>query len=332
MIKTLVDITNANITNIAVVTSDTPDPNETNNKDNDTTEIDPEADIQVIKTVSNPTPYNGDTVTWTIIVTNLGPDTAYNVKVAEELPAGLKLVSAKGSKGSFNNGVWTIGTLNNKESVVLVLTTKVVTSDTVVNVVVGNTSTYDPNLTNNNDTEIINPKPVADLELIKTSNVKVAKVGDKIIWTIKVTNLGPDKAVNAVVHDIFSGEFEYIKGQASKGEFEALEGLWTIGDLDVGETVTLKLYIIALEEGVVSNFARVTSDTYDPDMSNNNDSAVVVVKSNGTPSEPPEGTPDEPPVKVPGKTPDVMHATGNPVVMAILALLAVVGVSLRRKI
>ena len=88
----------------------------------------PEADVKVIKTVSNPNPRNGDVITWTVVVSNLGPDAAENVIVEEALPEGLQLQSAKGSKGSYDDGVWTVGTLNNGEIATLTLTTKVTIS------------------------------------------------------------------------------------------------------------------------------------------------------------------------------------------------------------
>ena len=49
VITTIVNITNKTITNIANVTSDTPDSNETNNEANNTTVVDPEADVEIIK-------------------------------------------------------------------------------------------------------------------------------------------------------------------------------------------------------------------------------------------------------------------------------------------
>ena len=53
VITTVVTTTDAEITNIAVVNSTTPDNNTDNNKDNDTTKVGTEADVKVIKTVSN---------------------------------------------------------------------------------------------------------------------------------------------------------------------------------------------------------------------------------------------------------------------------------------
>ena len=328
-ITTIVDITNAEITNVAVVESNTPDNNTDNNKDNDTTNVDPEADLKVIKTVSNPKPTVGDIITWTITVINLGPDAAEDVIVEDKLPAGLKLLSAKGSKGAYEDGIWTVGTLDVKEAATLVLTTKVTASSgTIRNVAIATGSTYDPNKSNNRDNDVTKPKakPMADLEISKVANVEKVKVGDKIIWTITVTNYGPDVAKNVRVKDVTVGDVEYISSRATKGSFDPLYDLWTIGDMEVGEEVVLTIVAKALSAGTVINTAVVVSDTPDPDMSNNKDKAIVIVKDKPTPDNPPK-TPKTPT----SSTPATMHATGNPIVMVLLALLTIAGVTLRRK-
>ena len=331
VITTVVDITNANITNIAVATSTTPDSNDTNNKDNDTADVAPEADIKVIKTVSDSKPTEGDVITWTIVVANLGPDAAKDVTVEENLPAGLKLISVKGTKGPFEDGIWTIGTLGNGEIVTLVLTTEVTASKgTVKNIVVATASTYDSNETNNRDEEIITPKPKpeppvqsADLEVMKVANVENVKVGDKIIWTVTVVNHGPDAAKNVRVGDVVFGDVEYISSEASKGLFDPVNGVWTIGDMENGETAVLTLEFKALSEGTVINAVKVVSDTPDSNEDNNKDDSVVTVESNNPAPE----TPNAPPSKDPAKMP----ATGNPIAIVLLALLAIAGVTLRRR-
>ena len=328
-IFTKVDVTNANITNVAVVNSTTYDPNMDNNIDNDTVWINPEADIMVVKTVSNPKPYKGDIITWTIVVTNLGPDTAENVFVEEIMPAGLKLISSKASKGKFLNEIWTVGSLENGEIATLTLTTQVTASKgTIENVVIAKSSTHDPNMTNNKDKKTVTPKTKstsADLELIKNADKKTVKVGDIIVWTITVINHGPDKAVNVRVSEMVDvGECELISAKASKGKFFLYDGDWIIGDMEVGEKVTLQITVRALFEGKLVNYAYVISDTPDPNPHNDEDKATVIVvkeKGNGTDV---EKTPLE------YKNPTLL-ATGNPVAMAILALFAIVCVNLRRK-
>ena len=334
VISTIVDITNAEITNVAVANSTTDDPNPNNNKDNDTTNVVPEADVKVIKTVSNPNPRNGDVITWTVVVSNLGPDAAENVIVEEALPEGLQLQSAKGSKGSYDDGVWTVGTLNNGEIATLTLTTKVtISSGTIENVVVAKSSTYDPNQTNKRDKEVTNPKAKttsADLELIKKANVDKVKVGDKIIWTITVINHGPDKAIGVYVQDILdAGDVEFVSAEPDVGEFDEETGMWDIGDMEVGQTAKLIVIFNALSEGDAINYAEVISETPDPNPDNNDDSSTVEIVDGGDNPPVPDGHKVPTPSK--NKTP-TMHATGNPIVMVLLALFAIAGVSLRRKI
>ncbi|MBH5321949.1 DUF11 domain-containing protein [Aurantiacibacter sediminis] len=91
------------------------------------------ADLQTIKVLGSGTtePAVGDTVTFSITVTNNGGDTATNVTLTDALPAGLTATANNGgvagtgssTGGSYNatNGVWTIGTLLDGETATLTL-------------------------------------------------------------------------------------------------------------------------------------------------------------------------------------------------------------------
>src|SRR6185436_18775923 len=81
-------------TNIATVTaSDRFDPDSANNQAS-ATETPQQADLRLAKSVSNDRPNVGDTITFTVTLTNAGPSDATNVEVADLLPAGLQFVSA----------------------------------------------------------------------------------------------------------------------------------------------------------------------------------------------------------------------------------------------
>ena len=56
----------------------------------------------VSKSVSDATPNVGDTVTFTVTLSNQGPNTATGVIVQDLLPAGLTFVSATASQGTYN--------------------------------------------------------------------------------------------------------------------------------------------------------------------------------------------------------------------------------------
>jgi uncharacterized repeat protein (TIGR01451 family) len=69
------------------------------------------ADLELTQTVSNPTPAANTNVTFTITLTNKGPNNPTGVKVIDSLPTGLTFVSATPSVGTYNasTGIWDLG-------------------------------------------------------------------------------------------------------------------------------------------------------------------------------------------------------------------------------
>ena len=52
------------------------------------------ADLAVAMTVSNPIPTEGDTVSFAVVLHNLGPHDAGTIQVADSLPAGLSRITS----------------------------------------------------------------------------------------------------------------------------------------------------------------------------------------------------------------------------------------------
>ncbi|WP_405323690.1 DUF11 domain-containing protein, partial [Methanobrevibacter sp.] len=291
-------------------------PNGTNKTVNCTIDPIPLADLAVTKTNDH---YridclNSTTVIWTIKVVNNGPNDAINAIAKDILPKGIIYISDD-SNGKYNpiTGVWELGDLANGSSRTINIKTKVNATNVIIdNEVVVSSETYDPNESNNYDNSSIKVIAIADLMLIKDANVTKVHVGDKFSYIITVINNGPDTAVNARVYDLLPKGLELLGFEASKGDFDPAAGIWRIGDMENGEVVTLIINVKALVTGKIINEAYVESDTFDNDTSNNKDSAtVIVIKEH------------KPPYIIP---------TGNPLLIAILSLIAIVGVTLRRKV
>ena len=322
-IETLVDASNVTIVNNVKVKSDTYDPDESNNHNDDSLIVVPEADLEITKSVSNTIPHKNDNIIWTITVTNKGADTAINTVVTDKLPEGLIYVSDDSLNNyDYKTGIWNVGDLSSGQSVTLKIKTLVATTNKIiVNLADVTSDTYDPNEANNHCNESITVPPEADLVITVDPDRTDVTVGDKVKITITVVNNGPDTAVNTNAFIEIPDELRLLDFIPSKGTYDPETGIWTIGDLAPGEEVTLILNTEALKRGIVIVKASVTSDTYDSDLSNNNDTADIMV--NDTPEE--EHNADGV-----SQTPK-MHATGNPIVMVLLALLTIAGVTLRRK-
>jgi len=77
------------------------------------------ADLRLTKTVNDSTPTEGDTITFTITITNDGPIDTTNVDVSDTLPAGFSADIP--SQGSFAGSTWDVGTLTNGQSETLTI-------------------------------------------------------------------------------------------------------------------------------------------------------------------------------------------------------------------
>jgi uncharacterized repeat protein (TIGR01451 family) len=101
------------------------------------------ADLSLTKTVSNPNPASGTSISYTLSVTNSGssPTAASGVTVLDQLPIGVSFVSAAGF-GAYDssNGVWNVGS-------VPVGTTRTLTINVTVTAGLGTTIQNDAEIT-----------------------------------------------------------------------------------------------------------------------------------------------------------------------------------------
>ena len=278
-------VTGVSYNTVTITKSDVWDPNDANNTSN--TPTDPqEADLVVSKTVDNPRPNVGDTVTFTITLDNLGPSTSQNVVVNDLLPAGLLFVSSTASTGSYvsNTGVWTVGNVaaGVTNTLTIVATVKTPASGQPAlpqkNTATATSTTTDPNPNQNTGESTVTPKQ-ADLAIIKVVDDPTPKVGDTITFEIGVANFGPDTATNVVVNDLLPTGVTYVSHSASTGTYVPGTGVWTVGTVTTSDfpILTILATVDRPTSGLppaVTNTATVTGTEYDPDPSNNTDSVT----------------------------------------------------------
>ena len=153
------------------------------------------ADIRLSQATSNLTP--GNTVSFTITVNNDGPDRATDVRVLDQLPAGLTFISATPSQGSYipGTGIWNIGAMNSGGSATLTINASVTTAGAKTNIAqVSYSDLVDPDSTPNNsvagedDQASVTITPSPDLQVVKAATSSFA-VGTNATYSLTVNNL-----------------------------------------------------------------------------------------------------------------------------------------------
>jgi len=144
----------------------------------------PSADLVLTKTVDKSAPMVKDTVVFTLIVNNNGPDTAVDVTVDDKLPAGLTYVSHVANFGTYDpvTGLWSISSLPNGASAVLTITAVVEESGRIVNQANVTALTWDPNLEGNTASAAmdVREQPKPEPKPVHGKTVKMEKTGAPI--------------------------------------------------------------------------------------------------------------------------------------------------------
>ena len=95
-----------------------------------------------------------------------------------------------------------------------------------------------------------------------------AAPGETILYTIVVTNLGPDAAEEAVLTDATAAALLDPQFSINGGAFQPWPGMLALGTVAPGETRTILLRgtVSDTASGSLANTARVTALTPDPDQ------------------------------------------------------------------
>ncbi|MGI9469983.1 MAG: DUF11 domain-containing protein, partial [Rubripirellula sp.] len=281
--------TDSPVTNVAQVqTADQLDPNSTpgnsipSEDDQDSVEVVGQLiDLSLDKTVDNARPNVGDTIQFTISLTNSRPSQATGVSVRDVLPPELNFVGSSASRGSYNSstGVWDVGTVNNGDTVTLNITATVESILSVVNtaeVISADQPDIDSTPDNGNPQEddqdsVEVVTQVSDLSLTKTVDDERPDVGQLVTFSLNLSNAGPDPATGVTVADLLPEGLQFVNFNASSGTYNGQTGIWNVGDVGTQSSATLEITAEVLSIGIKTNSAEVASaDQADPNSTPDN--------------------------------------------------------------
>ncbi|MDO9170337.1 MAG: hypothetical protein Q7W29_00720, partial [bacterium] len=239
----------------------------------------PRADLHLTKVADVSVPDIGAEVTFTLELTNDGPDPTVNAVVTDLLPEGLSFVSASSPDYGVLTGEWLVGELDEGATATLELVATVdAAGDTIRNrAAVVDEGTSDLDESDNEDTAWVLGR-ACDLRLVKTVDNDDPSVGEEIVFKVVVANRGPDTATGVEVIDALQPGLTYLRVIKSSGTY--IGERWRIGSMATGRTDSLMIYARVDEPGVVTNSATATAASPpDLDPSNNTDQATVSGRS-----------------------------------------------------
>lgn len=249
------------------------DSNISNNNDSETIKITPLVDLAITKVVDNANPLFDSIITYTITVVNNGPDASTDVVVKDIWPAnGLKFIT---STGTYNpaTGIWNVGELGSNEIATLTITAKTTAVGKFENKVSVNGTGYDSNLSNNNasvnitvpDCVILNITKVATGGIVSEELNKEVIAGEKITYTVIVSNYGPSVATNVYLTDLFNADELLNMEYNSNGNWVKYNNGIALGDIDVNEAVMIlfRATVNHSTRGLINNTVKITTDIKD---------------------------------------------------------------------
>ena len=223
----------------------------------------------------------GDTVTYNLTVKNTGTESAADVVITDEIPAGLELVAGSAAEDAVVEGnviSWAVGTLaaGEEKTVSFQVTVPKVDADTVwtnvATVVYDNDPTDPDQPEESNEVTVETEYVVPELEISKTQAVndgkatadKLTVVEDDVVTyyiTVKNATLTSD-ALDFVITDEIPAGLELVADSISNGG-EEKDGTitWNIDRLVGGESVTVSFQVTVPDVAVDTAWTNVATVT-----------------------------------------------------------------------
>ncbi len=261
----------------ASIGTTTPETQTANNSASGQTTINlPTATLSIVKTAVETGVAPGTNASYTIVVTNNGPDAAANVVVDDTTPAGLAFVSNTGD--CTTAFPCNLGTLANGATRTITTTFSVPANYAGANPITNIASVESPTdpsgpHTDDATTPVV---PNAALTILKTAGETSVAPGTNATYTIVVTNNGPSDAANVTVTDPAPAGLTFVSNTgACTTAFPC-----NLGTIPAGQnrTITTTFSVPANYTGAspITNIATVSSPS-DPSGPHDDDATTPVV-------------------------------------------------------
>ncbi len=268
----------------AAVSSQTSDPAFGNNSAVELTTVTTQADLGIEMAVFPDPVLAGETITYSLTISNLGPSDAISVSVTDTLPAGVTFIISQPvsipCRDTSGVLVCDVGGIPAHGSTKIDILAQVSSSSIgpIQNIAGVSGAETDPQLGNNSAARTITVGVSTDLSIDVVGQPDPVIAGELITYTLLVANDGPGDASNVVVTDTLPGGVGYLSSQPactqSNGTVFCDEGVIAAGD-----SVQIRIHgrVDPAQKEAIENTASVGAGDPDPDDQNNQSFSVVAV-------------------------------------------------------
>ena len=249
------------------------------------------ADLAVTQfDVPDPVPA-GANVTYTVVITNNGPDDANGLQLVDTLPLGTTLVSVSSENvdPSCNQVgrslTCQLGGLDAGDAISLDVVVKTGVAGPIENAATISATSTDLNPSNNTATEltVVSAPAVADVSVDKSHVPAQPVKGQTVTYTVVVTNHGPATATGVTLEDILPASVTVVSIEPSGGC--SLEGRvigCDIGTLASGASRIITIGVTPNVAEPITNHTAISSTTSDPNAENNQADDLAMVLAFGS--------------------------------------------------
>ena len=231
----------------------------------------------------------GQTITYTMVVTNQGRATALEVKVTDDinryLAEGFQFVGASdgGRLNAAGVVVWNLPDLAVDETNTLTLTLRapgVIPAgvEQIENLAVADHLDIEPSPKDNRDREATPITATPDLVVSKDDGLSYAEVGDLVSYRITFDNVGNQVASGVVIRDTLPPGVKFHSA-SDGGRLRGNTVVWEISELRPGDGDTFTVTVEILTEGKKVNIVTINDDGRggpDPTPNNNRDTDETI--------------------------------------------------------